>query len=248
MVHGLGSRWQCFEPIIDRVAEHHEVIAVDLPGFGETPPVDGVEPGPRGYAAWLTKWLADEGIQRPHVVGSSMGGGIGLELGRTGVASRVTAFSPIGFYGPVGLRWTKSLLTGLRVAATHTRPVMNRLVEHPAGRAVVLSTMFGRPTQVSADGARGDIAGLADSRAFPEARDSFDDFHVRPGDDLGALADIPVTIAWGTRDVVLVHRTQSRAARAALPGARHVDLPGCGHLPFSDDPDRCAGLILEEPA
>ena len=248
MVHGLGSRWQCFEPIIDRVAAQHEVIALDLPGFGSTPPLDGVAPGPRGYAAWLTEWLAAEGIERPHLVGSSMGGGIGLELGRSGVASRVTAFSPIGFYGPVGLKWTQGLLTGLRLTATYTRPALDRVVEHPVGRAVALSNMFGRPTQVSPAGARDDLAALAEGSAFPEARDSFDDFHVRPGDDLGRLVDIPVTIAWGTRDIVLVHRTQSRAARAALPGATHVDLPGCGHLPFSDDPDRCAGLILEGPA
>lgn len=246
MVHGLGSRWEVFTPVIDLVARQHEVIAVDLPGFGGTPPLDGVAPGPRGYAAWLTDWLAAEGITRPHVVGSSMGGGIGLELGRTGVASRVTAFSPIGFYGPVGLRWTQGLLTALRLTATHAGPALDRLVGSRAGRAAALSVMFGRPTQVSAPAAKTDLAGLAGSPSFPEARDSFGGFHVRPGDDLGRLADIPVTIAWGTRDVVLVHRTQSRAARAALPHARHVDLPGCGHLPFSDDPDRCAGLILEE--
>jgi pimeloyl-ACP methyl ester carboxylesterase len=28
-----------------------------------------------------------------------------------------------------------------------------------------------------------------------------------------------------------------------LPAARHVDLPGCGHLPFWDDPARCAAVV-----
>lgn len=246
LVHGLGSRWQCFEPIIDRLAAQHEVIAVDLPGFGLTPPLAGVQPGPRGYAAWLTDWLADQGVDRPHVVGSSMGGGVALELGRAGIASGVTAFSPIGFYGTPGLRWTQALLTGLRVAARHGRPVLDRLVEHPAGRAVLLSNMFGRPTQVDPVAARLDLAGLAGGSAFPQARDSFADYRLEADDELGKLGDIPVTIAWGTRDVVLIHRSQSRQARRVLPFARHVDLPGSGHLPFSDDPDRCAGLILEE--
>lgn len=246
MVHGLGSRWQCFEPVIDRVAAHREVIAVDLPGFGLTPPLAGLRPGPRGYAAWLTDWLAAQGIDRPHVVGSSMGGGVALELGRAGVASAVTAFSPIGFYGTPGLHWTRTLLTGLRIAARGGRPVLDRLVEHPAGRAVLLSNMFGHPTRVDPDAARLDLAGLAAGSAFPQARDSFADYRLAADDELGKLPEIPVTIAWGTRDIVLVHRTQSRRARQVLPGARHVDLPGAGHLPFSDDPDRCAGLILEE--
>ncbi|HWU23168.1 MAG TPA: alpha/beta hydrolase, partial [Nocardioides sp.] len=67
-----------------------------------------------------------------------------------------------------------------------------------------------------------------------------------PTDDPGALPGIPVTIAWGTRDVVLLHRTQSARARAVLPFAQHVDLPHCGHLPFSDDPAACTRLVLSD--
>jgi pimeloyl-ACP methyl ester carboxylesterase len=33
LIHGIGSRWQVFEPIIDLLALHHDVISVDLPGF-----------------------------------------------------------------------------------------------------------------------------------------------------------------------------------------------------------------------
>jgi pimeloyl-ACP methyl ester carboxylesterase len=59
----------------------------------------------------------------------------------------------------------------------------------------------------------------------------------------GALPGIPVTIAWGERDYILPVR-QARAAEAALPSARHVRLPRCGHLPFGDDPATCTELIL----
>ena len=54
---------------------------------------------------------------------------------------------------------------------------------------------------------------------------------------------VPVTIAWGTRDRILAYR-QAAAARRGLPEARHVDLPGSGHVPMSDDPDLVADLIL----
>lgn len=245
LVHGLGSRWQVFAPIIDLLADQHEVIAIDLPGFGDSPALDDVRPGPRGYAAWLTRWLADNEIRRPHVVGSSMGGGIAIELGRTGVASGVTAFSPVGFYGPVGRRWTQVLLTSMRGAARTAGPTLDRLVEYPAGRRVLLSSMFGHPVGVDPDAARSDLAGLAGATSFAAARDDFGNYLLDPGDDRGSLGEIPVTVAWGTRDVVLVHRTQSARARVVLPFARHLDLPGCGHLPFSDDPDTCARIVLE---
>ncbi|TCJ96719.1 alpha/beta fold hydrolase [Nocardia alba] len=245
LVHGLGSRWQVFAPILDLLAEQHEVIAIDLPGFGDSPALDSVRPGPRGYAAWLAKWLTEHDIQRPHVVGSSMGGGIALELGRAGVASGVTAFSPVGFYGPVGRRWTHGLLTGMRGAARVAGPALDRLVEYRAGRAVLLSSMFGHPVRVDPDAARADLAGLAGARSFAAARDDFANYVLAPDEDRGSLGEIAVTIAWGTRDLVLIHRTQSARAREVLPFAHHVDLPGCGHLPFSDDPATCARLVLE---
>ena len=41
LVHGLGAGWRSWSPILDVLAESREVIAVDLPGFGETPPLTG---------------------------------------------------------------------------------------------------------------------------------------------------------------------------------------------------------------
>ncbi|WP_369689997.1 alpha/beta fold hydrolase [Nocardia puris] len=64
--------------------------------------------------------------------------------------------------------------------------------------------------------------------------------------DSARLHTLPVTIAWGTRDRLLVYRTQSREARTRLPHSRHIAMPGCGHIPFYDDPQRCADAILEQ--
>lgn len=248
LVHGIGSRWQCFEPVLDRLAEEHETIAIDLPGFGATPLTDDVRPGPRGYADWLAGWLADNGLERPHLVGSSMGGGVALELGRRGVASGVTAFAPVGFWGAPGLRWTQGLLTAFRSTARVAERPLGRVLDHPVGRAALLAAFFGHPTRVDPDDGRADLAALVRATAFASARQDFGRYVLGPDDDPGALPDIPVTVAWGTRDVVLIHRTQSARARAALPFARHVDLPGCGHLPFNDDPATCARLVLADAA
>jgi pimeloyl-ACP methyl ester carboxylesterase len=41
LVHGLGASWQSWSTVVDRLAAEREVVAVDLPGFGETPPLVG---------------------------------------------------------------------------------------------------------------------------------------------------------------------------------------------------------------
>jgi pimeloyl-ACP methyl ester carboxylesterase len=53
----------------------------------------------------------------------------------------------------------------------------------------------------------------------------------------------PATVAWGDKDKLLLPR-QAERARRALPQARHVWLPGCGHVPMVDDPEVTARAIL----
>ncbi|WP_244970064.1 alpha/beta fold hydrolase [Nocardia cerradoensis] len=108
LVHGVGSRWQVWEPVIDTLAAHFDVIAVDLPGFG------GSDPLPHTTVDTLTDalhaFLAEQGLERPHLAGNSMGGLIALNLGARGVASSVTAYSPIGFWSDAGRIWCQQAL------------------------------------------------------------------------------------------------------------------------------------------
>ena len=41
LIHGLGGSARSWSTISNDLAEHREVIAVDLPGFGATPPLAG---------------------------------------------------------------------------------------------------------------------------------------------------------------------------------------------------------------
>jgi pimeloyl-ACP methyl ester carboxylesterase len=60
-------------------------------------------------------------------------------------------------------------------------------------------------------------------------------------DDLG----VPTLIAWGTRDRTIPESRCSAWLRDALPDARWLALPGCGHLPQLDDPELVASVVLE---
>ncbi|WP_280511756.1 alpha/beta fold hydrolase [Nocardia farcinica] len=241
LVHGIGSRWQVWEPIIPLLAERFEVIAVDLPGFGASAPL------PRTTVDTLTdalaEFLAAEGIERPHLAGNSMGGYITLRLGARGLARSVTAYSPIGFWDTPGRIWCQQTLGNSVVLARVLKPVMPRLLGTAAGRTAFLYLVFGRPRALDRQTAMDTAQGAADAPGFREALASFTD--VAFG-EIGALADIPVTIAWGNRDVLLTYATQSRRARLALPTARHRTLFGSGHTPFYDDPDACARVLLEQ--
>ena len=55
-----------------------------------------------------------------------------------------------------------------------------------------------------------------------------------------ATSDVPVTIAWGARDRLLIPR-QADAGAPVLPGAEHLCCDGCGHVPTWDDPEQVAG-------
>ncbi len=240
LVHGLGSRWQVWEPIIGALSRHHDVIAMDLPGFGASPPGD-TPPTLAGLTTAVQTFAAELGIERPHVAGNSLGGGIALELGRRGVAGAVTAFSPIGFWRAAGRYWGRGSLTASRSLGRKLPPhVVDRLARSTAGRTALLSLFFGRPWLLDPAGVLADLDSMVGAPYFEPVRDSLRDHEFVANT---TIESIPVTIAWGTRDVLLTYRTQSRQARIVLPHARHVALRGCGHLPFADDPALCTRVL-----
>jgi pimeloyl-ACP methyl ester carboxylesterase len=263
LIHGLGGRRQVWRPIIDILAAHHEVITLDLPGFGETPPDTSPGSEPRAadrdpdsasnpgsvpyLADRVASFLAEQRIDRPAIGGSSLGGAIALELGRRGIARAVTAFAPVGFFGSAGALWCRTAITGARMTARLLRPALPALMAAPVGRKVLCGLFYARPGSLIAAECVADAYGLIDAMGFGPARRAIGTWRVPavPTEPTSVNPGIPVTVAWGTRDRILPYHPQAARARSRLPHARHVRLSGCGHLPFGDDPETCARLILE---
>src|SRR3954452_3173717 len=85
LIHGVGSQWQMWEPVLDRLARERDTIALDLPGFGDSAPLPAA-PSLEALARAVSEFLAGLGIEPPHAAGNSLGGGVALEMGRHGHA------------------------------------------------------------------------------------------------------------------------------------------------------------------
>jgi pimeloyl-ACP methyl ester carboxylesterase len=111
----------------------------------------------------------------------------------------------------------------------------------PFVRHATLYSVVANPSRIASDAVVKLLTTFEDSRAVlaPLLRaartTSFRD---------GQSIAVPITIAYGTHDR-MVH-PPARAVRDHLPPhTRWLDLPGCGHVPMSDDPHLVARTILD---
>ncbi|MFC8664254.1 alpha/beta fold hydrolase [Streptomyces sp. NPDC057199] len=241
LLHGIGHHRQAWDPVVDILAAERDVIAVDLPGFGESPTLpDGLAHDLSTMNAALSGLCEALDLDRPHVAGNSLGGLLALELGREKLVRSVTALSPAGFWSPVERRYAFGLLQAMRAAArSMPLPMVERLSRSAAGRTVLTSSIYARPGRRSPEAVVAETLALANAQGFAET--------LRAGGSVQFSDDVPglpVTVAWGTRDRILVRR-QGIRAKQIIPRARLVRLPGCGHVPMNDDPALVARVVLD---
>ncbi|MGA9857524.1 MAG: alpha/beta fold hydrolase [Solirubrobacteraceae bacterium] len=244
LVHGIGSRWQMWEPVLDRLAARHEVIAVDLPGFGASPmPPPGTPPGVDSLIGLLEGFLDGLGVRMPHVAGNSLGGLIALEMAARGLVRSATALSPAGFATPAETALTRTELWLSVRAARRIAGHADRIMAPVAGRRLGLNLFVADPSRLSAGEAAASVRALAGAPWFDATLPSLKPMAFGEGEQIA----VPVTVAWGNRDRVLFPRQARRAARA-IPRARVLMLHGCGHVPTYDDPEQVARVLLETSA
>jgi pimeloyl-ACP methyl ester carboxylesterase len=240
LIHGTGSQRQVWDPVLDRLAAERDVIALDLPGHGESPAGPPVVT-PEEYADAVEGLLSELGLECVHVAGNSLGGGIALVLGARGRASSATALSPIGFWSPREAEYCRRSIQFAVRAARALDPLAPMVLSNAVGRTLTSAQMVYRPWRMTPEEAIGGTRNLGRSGAGAlAATEGYRDWRFVPSGPLPC----PVTIAWGQHDRLLLGRQARRAARA-LPGARILTLRGCGHVPTWDDPEQVAQVLLE---
>jgi pimeloyl-ACP methyl ester carboxylesterase len=243
LLHGVGHRRQAWGAVLERLTPHRDVVLVDLPGHGESPPL---RTAGRPVEALLDEVLGliDElGLERPHMAGNSLGGRLSLEAGVKGRAATVTALSPAGFWrSDREAGRARGIFKIMEFSGARTQRLAPALSRSAAGRALIYSAIVSRPSRVTPEQAQGDMA------AFLAARPALEEIIRGMTQFTGHVpADVPVTIGWGTRDRLLPP-SQVLVAKARVPQARLTPLPGCGHAPMTDDPELVADVLLRGSA
>ena len=245
LVHGIGGSWRNFEPVIPALAAHHEVLAVGLLGHHpDNPFADDVSPSVPALVDGVEQEMDRAGFDSAHLVGNSLGGWVVLELAKRGRARSVVALSPGGGYVPGS---PMANLTAVRLGFEHLlvsrvlAPRAESLVSRPRLRRLLFAAVFSHPERIRP------VQAVDLLRSFGGA-ENFIELLLSMRRD-GALTeleriDAPVLIGWGTRDRVLPLRSFAPILRDGVPGAEFRELPGLGHVPMVDDPERVADLIL----
>jgi pimeloyl-ACP methyl ester carboxylesterase len=232
LLHPLGADRRMWDSIAERLSDRRDVIALDLPGFGESPPLTGENPTPRALAAAVAQQLESIGVSRPHVVGNSLGGWVGLELGLSGAADRVTAIAPAGL-------WPEPLVPkhGIAHRVGHALlPVLGRLAASPRGRSLLLSGAVAYPCRVPPAQAAHLIRAYALAPGFIAVNDA-----MRAGrfEDLERIP-CPVTLVWPDHDRLIQRPVW-------VPDQiDNVVLSDSGHVPVWDAPDALVEILLAD--
>lgn len=234
-LHGLGATKGSFLTTLAALADSHRVVALDLPGFGESAKPIGAPYDARFMARSVVTAMDGLGIDRAHLVGNSMGGRVALEAGmrHPDRVDRLVLLCPAvawlrdrRFAGIVRL-----LRPELGLLQVTPRPVVEGLVRRLVpgatnGWAAAGVDEFLRSYLTP----RGRAAFYAAARnIYLDAPDGRDGFWTR----LAAL-ERDCLFVWGKRDG-LVPVGFRRHVEERLPRAQHLVLP-CGHVPQVEAP------------
>jgi pimeloyl-ACP methyl ester carboxylesterase len=239
LLHSLGGSLFQWSPVMDRLAAEREVIAVDMPGFGESPELPaGIEPRAANLATAVLDFYDSLGIEgKPAVAGISLGGWTAVECARQGGASAVVALCPAGF-------WKRSPASSDRTVARARRSgraargLLRPIMSTASGRRRALGRFIYRPERLSPGEAATIARAYVTAPAYNEASAL-----MRAGrvEELKGIK-VPITLAWAEHDTLV--RNKPLPDKVVPKRVQQVELPGCGHVPTWDDPELVARVIL----
>ena len=236
LVHGLGYGGRGWGPAYDLLAESFYVVAFDNRGFGQS----DAPPGPYTVAELARDTgavLEAAGVERAHVVGSSLGGMVAQEFALS-FPERVERLVLVGTTPGGPASYAMPLVTTrlmLEAAALDPEVALRLFVENALGakgRADAdLVEQILAYRRASPPDPKGWHAQGAAGAAF-DVLDRLDSIRAE------------TLVVHGTEDAVVDPRNGELLAER-IPNARLELLAGCGHLPFWEQPERFCELVRE---
>jgi pimeloyl-ACP methyl ester carboxylesterase len=240
LLHGIGESAVGWRPVQRALAQEYDVIALDLPGFGDSPPFDDdVLPDAVAFAEAIEHEMNGLGVGQFHVAGYSLGARIALELGSRERVRSVVAIAPDGLGSPLERIYQASALMSGRALAVLLAPLARAVSATGAGRGMFFAMERARPWRLRADDAHHLLLDFARAGGYSRTV-------------LASMIDVPrrlekitcpVLILQGTADPLLCG--QAPRFLAVVPHAQLRWLPTLSHVPISDDPVLVSRLILD---
>jgi pimeloyl-ACP methyl ester carboxylesterase len=239
LVHGIATDRHIWDLVVPILAASRRVLTLDLPGFGESQPVDeGFDL--EAVAERIARGLAGRGLRGPiDLAGHSLGGGIALTLAalRPRLIRRLILVAPAGmrpFPAPVS-----RLLASSADAALSARRKAVSLTEVPWGRRLLLAMTAADGAGLPPALARQMVEASSTSQRTEAALATITSSDLRP-----VLAGVaaPLGVIWGEADRTVPLRALDEVTKAR-PDAKVIRLPGAGHVPMVEQPEAFADAL-----
>ncbi len=244
LIPGLASSREVWRPLATRLAATHRVHLVQLAGFAGEPWVHGDGPFVAPEVEEIARYIADQGLQAPAVIGHSMGGLSGLLLaqshpdrvGRLMIVDALPFFSAL--YGPT------ATVESARPFAEQARAGMIANTDAAARRAQGEATAAGMARDPAIRSQIVEWTVASDVHAVASAMADVMTTDARPG--LAAMT-VPVTALYaadadGGAPAAMAQAMWEREY-ATLPGVTLIRVDDSRHFIMADQPERFAELV-----
>lgn len=221
VLHGWGGRIESMAPVIACLEPAFRVLALDLPGFGESPAPAQIWGTPE-YSGFVAAVLAERGVRRARLVGHSYGAKIALHL----AATRPELVQQLVLVGSSGLRTPPSLRARAKRMLSRLGRAAARL--GPPGRAV-RNALYAR---IASQDYR--AAGAMRPILVKVVNEDFKQLLPRVG--------APTLLVWGSADDA-VPLSHARTMARLIPDAGLVTFEGAGHFAYLDEPARFCRVV-----
>ncbi|MEM8815384.1 MAG: alpha/beta fold hydrolase [Pseudomonadota bacterium] len=237
LVHGFGGDKDNWLRFARHFNERYRVIALDLPGFGETAREPDRDYRIPAQAEALEAFLAALDLERFHLLGHSMGGHLAAYYVHSYPADVATLalVTNSGLDSPVPSELQKLVASGENLLVPETEAEYRRLVEFASFEPPFIPWPVGKVLAREA---------IAEAPFKQQVRDSLLADRSARLEPLLPEIDVPVFVLWGRHDRLL-DVTIVDVIDTLVPHARSVILEDAGHLPMLERPAKSARHYLE---
>ncbi|MGW1376781.1 alpha/beta fold hydrolase [Streptomyces sp. NPDC002446] len=255
-VHGLGGSSQNWSGLMPLLADRVDGEALDLPGFGHSPPPRDGNYSVSAQARVIIRYLDAAGRGPVHLIGNSMGGAAATRVAaaRPDLVRTLTLISP----ALPELRPQLTAVPTALLAVPGIARLFGRLTEDwtPERRTrEVLALCYGDPGRVSPEGFNAAVDEYARRLELPyfwdvmerSARALVNAYTLGGQHNLWRQAErvlAPTLLVYGGRDRLVSFRMARRAA-AAFRGSRLLTLPEAGHVAMMEYPEAVARAVRD---